>query len=126
MKRLPMRKIKEALRLKAAGLPQREIAASLNVRRSTVGEYLDHAKQAGLSWPLPNDACDAVLEQSLFASPGRGQPKKKRPQPDWAHIHREFVRNAARSVHQDRGPRRRNEDAHQAVLSKPAAAGCHA
>ena len=44
MKRLPMRKIKEALRLKSAGLTQREIAASVGVGRTTAGAYLDRAK----------------------------------------------------------------------------------
>ncbi len=41
-----MRKIREALRLKAAGLAQREIAASWLVGRSTVGDYLDRAARA--------------------------------------------------------------------------------
>jgi predicted transcriptional regulator len=40
MRRLPMRKISEALRLKAAGLSTRKIAVSLNVGQSTVSEYL--------------------------------------------------------------------------------------
>jgi predicted transcriptional regulator len=40
MRRLPMRKIAEALRLRAAGLSTRKIAASLSVGQSTVAEYL--------------------------------------------------------------------------------------
>ena len=54
MMRLPMRKIKEVLRLRAAGLSQREIAASISTGRSTVRDYLRRAKKAGLSWPLPD------------------------------------------------------------------------
>jgi len=65
-----MRKIREALRLKAAGLTQREIAASVGVGRSTAGEYLERAKRAGLGWPLPDDLDDAVLEARLFPSAG--------------------------------------------------------
>lgn len=54
MRRLQMRKIAEALRLRAAGLTTRKIAASLNVGQSTISEYLKRAERAGLSWPLPN------------------------------------------------------------------------
>ena len=38
--RLPMRKLKEVLRLKHAGLSEREIARSCRVARSTVADYL--------------------------------------------------------------------------------------
>ena len=81
MQRLPMRKIREALRLKAAGLTQREIAASLGVGRTTVGEYLDRAARAGLIWPLPDEMDDSALERRLFASAG-GDQGRARPQPD--------------------------------------------
>ncbi|MCP4382259.1 MAG: IS21 family transposase, partial [Hyphomicrobiales bacterium] len=88
-----MRKIREALRLKAAGLTRREIAASVGVGRSTAGEYLERAKRAGLSWPLPDELDDAVLEQRLFSSAGGGQGQARR-QPDWSHIHRELRRKS--------------------------------
>ncbi len=93
MKRLPMRKIREALRLKAAGLTHREIGASLGVGRSTVGDYLERAKQAGLAWPVPEGLDDDALEQRLFASPGASHDQS-RPQPDWAHVHRELRRKS--------------------------------
>lgn len=89
MKRLPMRKIREALRLKAAGLTRRQIAASVGVGRSTVGEYLERAGRAGFSWPLPDDLDDEALEQRLFPPAGSGQTHA-RPQPNWADIHREL------------------------------------
>jgi DNA-binding transcriptional regulator LsrR (DeoR family) len=39
--RLPMRQVREVLRLKhAAGVGERHIAASLGISRSTVAEYL--------------------------------------------------------------------------------------
>ena len=109
MQRLPMRKIKEALRLKAAGLTQREIAASLGVGRTTVGEYLDRAARAGLIWPLPDEMDDSALERRLFASAG-GDQGQARPQPDWQHIHGELRRKSVtlrllweeyRAVHPD-------------------------
>ena len=53
MRRLPMRKIKDVLRLHAAGRSARQIGASVGVGRSTVAEYLRRADVAGLSWPLP-------------------------------------------------------------------------
>jgi len=71
MMRLPMRKIKKILRLKAAGLSQREIAASISTGRSTVRDYLRRTKKAGLSWPLPDQLDDVELERRLFASPVR-------------------------------------------------------
>ncbi|MAI48412.1 MAG: IS21 family transposase [Hyphomicrobiaceae bacterium TMED74] len=109
MKRLPMRKIEETLRLKAAGLSHREIAASVGVGRSTIGDYLERAKQAGLSWPLPDDLDDDALERRMFSSAGQGHGQS-RPQPDWAHIHRELRRKSVtltllweeyRAVHPD-------------------------
>ena len=91
MKRLPMRKIRDALRLRADGLSVRAIGVSLGVGRSTAGDYLKRAETAGLVWPLADDMTDAVLEQRLFqdtsASTRRGQV-----QPDWSTIHREMRR----------------------------------
>ena len=42
--RLPMRKIKEVLRLHSLGLSQRQIAASCSVGQATVSEYLKAAE----------------------------------------------------------------------------------
>jgi transposase len=52
-----MRKIKDILRLRyEAGLSCRGIAFALNIGYGTVVDYLNRAKQAGLSWPLqPNN-----------------------------------------------------------------------
>src|ERR1022692_3021626 len=49
--RLPMRKIKEVLRLQSLGLSQRQIAASCAVGQATVSDYLKTAEAAGLRWP---------------------------------------------------------------------------
>ena len=77
------------MRLKSAGLTQREIAASVGVGRTTAGAYLDRAKRAGLSWPLPDDLDDEALELRLFPSTGVTR-SKSRPEPDFRHIHREL------------------------------------
>ena len=49
--RLPMRKIRDVLRLHAGGLSKRRIAASLTIGRTAVGDYIRRAKRAGLGWP---------------------------------------------------------------------------
>jgi transposase len=87
-----MRKIAEALRLRAAGLSTRKIAASLSVAQSTVAEYLKRADRAGLSWPLPAGATDVDLERRLFEPVG-GRTRRGLEQPDWAAVHRELRRN---------------------------------
>lgn len=62
-----MRKIKEVLRLKRDhNLSNRQIATSCSISHSTVKEYLIRAKQAGLSWPLPDELDDAAVENLLF------------------------------------------------------------
>ena len=67
-KRLPMRKVREVLRLRTYALSQRQVGASLGMGRSTVKDYLDRARVAGLRWPLPDDLDDEALEQRLFPS----------------------------------------------------------
>ena len=90
-KRLPMRKINEVLRLKAAGLSVREIAFSTGAARTTVYEYLVRAAGAGLSWPLPGDIDEDALEQRLFP-PATAELAQRRPVPDWRAVHRELRR----------------------------------
>ena len=91
MKRLPMRKIRDALRLRAGGLSMREIAASLGVGQSTLSDYLKRAARAGLVWPLPEALTDAALEAMLFQPVG-GATRRVHAQPDWPAIHRELRR----------------------------------
>jgi hypothetical protein len=64
--RLPMRKLRELLRLKAAGLSSRQIGASLGIGGTTVVDYLARARRAGIAWPLPDEMTDAALEALLF------------------------------------------------------------
>ena len=86
-----MRKIREALRLRAGGLSTRKIAASLGVGQTTANEYLKRADQAGLSWPLSKGVTDSDLERLLFHAPG-GETRSGLAQPDWPVIHRELRR----------------------------------
>ena len=50
--RVPMRFVREILRLEAEGLSDRSIALSTGLARSTVRDYVVRARMAGLSWPL--------------------------------------------------------------------------
>ena len=91
MARLPMRKIREALRLRASGLTTREVGDSIGVGRTSVNEYVSRATRAGLSWPLPDDLTDAALEALLLPAPPPDAATSY-PKPDWAHVHRELRR----------------------------------
>jgi len=88
--RLPMRKIREVLRLGAEGMSKRRIAASLGISATAAVECLHRARRAGLSWPLPEGLDDAVLELRLY--PPATSEKVERPLPDWSRIHRELKR----------------------------------
>ena len=88
--RLPMRNIKEVLRLKyQIGLSNRQIADSLHIAHSTISDYLQKAKAAGIPWPLPEGLSDQALESRLFA---RSQlpARKDRAQPDYAYLYNEL------------------------------------
>ena len=89
--RLPMRKLRDVLRLTSAGLSSRQVAASVGIGAATVGEYLGRARRAGIIWPLPDDVSDEVLEARLFPQP-LAIPQDQRPRPDWPAVHRELRR----------------------------------
>lgn len=86
-----MRKISEVLRLKAANLSIREIAAGTGAARTSVHEYLVRAAAAGLSWPLPPELDEEALEAKLFP-PLTASLSARRPVPDWRALHRELRR----------------------------------
>lgn len=89
-KRLSMRKIKEVLRLRyEVKLGGRSIAHSCGMGRTTVREYLQRAERAGVTWPLPEDMTDSVLEALLFPAPS-SLPGAERPLPEWQHVHEEL------------------------------------
>jgi len=90
--RLPMRKLREILRLKFDGkLSQEAIAQSCQLAQSTVSAYLGRATVSKLPWPLPPALDDdAALTRLLF--PAEHHPVAQRPPPDWAWVHRELRR----------------------------------
>jgi transposase len=48
--------------------------------------------EAGLSWPLPDELTDAVLEEKLYGEAGTKQGSRRHAEPDWALINRELKR----------------------------------
>lgn len=87
--RLPVRKIREVLRLKADGFSDRQIAAAIGSARSTVQACVRRAAAAGLSWPLPSQLDEADLQALLYR---RSVPLLATPRPDFAYLHRELRR----------------------------------
>ncbi len=98
-RRKSMRKVRQVLRLAhEAGLGIRQIARSLSMSPTTVGEYLRRAEDVGLTWPLPEQwDDDDRLEARLFpALPKRLQDA--RVLPDWPTVHQEFKRKGVTLV----------------------------
>ena len=87
--RLTLRKIREILRLKDAGLSNRAIARACKISNSTAGEYLRRAQAAGLSWPLPEGLSEDDLFQRLFPQSDR-EENPERPLPNWETIREEL------------------------------------
>lgn len=89
--RLSMRKIREVLRLSVGGkLSPQVVSQSCGIGRTTVREYLQRARRAGLSWPLPEGLTDEALEAAMFPAPGPADAP--RPLPDWGAVRRERQR----------------------------------
>jgi transposase len=89
-----MRHVRDVIRMNSAGMATREIARRVGAAPSTVRLTVRRFAEAGLTWPLPDDVTDAVLEARLFASAGCGsrQGHRRIAEPDWAAVHRELKR----------------------------------
>jgi transposase len=90
--RLPMRKLREILRLKwVAQRPHREVARSLGVSLGAVASVISRARLTGLTWPAVEGLPDDALERRLYGPPA-GETADDRPEPDLAWMHRELRR----------------------------------
>jgi transposase len=90
--RLSRRKIRELLRLRPEQhLAQRVIANSLRLSQASVSDYLNRARRARLTWPLP-DVLDNTRLEALLFPPTPDVPSDQRPIPDWATVHRDLRR----------------------------------
>lgn len=88
--RLPMRKIREVLRLRwNLALNERATARACKVARSTVRLYVQRARDAGLErWKSIEALGDAELEKALF--PPAPRPSGRRVMPNWGDVHLEL------------------------------------
>ncbi len=82
--RLPVRKIKEILRLHALGLSQRQIALSCSVGQAAVSEYVKAAETAGLKWSDVTDWDDDRMWGAMAMPRKTPTPRKHSPEPDYA------------------------------------------
>ena len=90
--RKSMRKIRQVLKLAwESELGKHQIARSLSMSATTVGEYLLRASTAELSWPLPEALDDAALEAKLFPKLPKAE-RESRPMPDWPTVRKEMTR----------------------------------
>ena len=89
--RLPMRKVREVLRLKhALGMSYRKISEATGVGKTQAAEYVRRAAVAGIAWPVPDDIDDVELDRRL--SPVAGDNERTRPAVDWPAIEIELKR----------------------------------
>src|SRR3990167_3099643 len=95
-KHISMRKIREILRLRFdRNCSHAEIAKSIGIGSTTVGECLSRAKKANISWPLPENYTDEQLELYLYPSSQLSQQAQEETQRgtiDWTYIHQELKR----------------------------------
>src|SRR5215211_1616430 len=90
--RVPMRKIREILRLKwVLQRSHREVARSLGVSPGAVASAVGRARALALTWEAVEALSDDALEQRLYG-PRAADVAGQRPEPDLAWIHRELRR----------------------------------
>jgi transposase len=90
-KRMSMRKTREVLRLYfELKLRQRQIARSANVSQSTVHDYVERFRAAGLHWPLPAEMSESDLEARLFPDDSGVSKVGAKTPPDFAYIHQQL------------------------------------
>jgi transposase len=87
-----MRKAKEILRMKwEMGFSDRQVAASLRISHSTVGDYIKRAEQAGLDWAQIEKLGETELKGKLFPQKKLKVKPNQRPLPDWDKVHQEIL-----------------------------------
>jgi hypothetical protein len=83
-------KVKEVLRLHHEGIGYRAISRSTNIGLGSVSHYIQRAKSADLTWPLPEDLTDAGLRSLLFPKDKGGFESKVKGSLDFKKIHEEL------------------------------------
>jgi transposase len=88
--RLPMRSIREILRLRwEQGLRVRQTARSARVSTGKVSQVEQRAKRLGLDWAAVEQLDDEELERWLYGEP-KAAGRRTRPQPDPLYMHIEL------------------------------------
>lgn len=86
-KRTSMRKIREIIRLRfECNLTVRQIVTCVEVSVGKVSQIINRAKDAGLSWPLPEDMNDDNRLTAVLFPENQSESDPIRPQPDWSAI----------------------------------------
>lgn len=86
-----MSRIREVLRLSAAGLTVRQVAAGTRLSVGAVSKYLKAARAAQIGWPVPTEWDDAELERRIYGQE-LSRPSKF-VMPACAAIHQELKRD---------------------------------
>ena len=75
-------------------MPSREIAWRVCSAPSTLRLTIRRFEASGLTWPLPDDVTDTMLEARPFAKAGSGsrQGQRRLTESDLAAVHRELKR----------------------------------
>ncbi len=82
---------REILRIKSLGFSERNIAISCPCSSNTVSEVLKRTEELDISWPIPNEQTNEVLEGMLYLKDGRSINNKRMP--DLTYIHKELLKN---------------------------------
>lgn len=86
-----MRKIRDVLRLRAAGLSVRQIGASTKLSVGTISNLISQAKALHLCWPLPEDLDDEQLARCFYPEADT-RPDRRLELPCWPQVHQELKR----------------------------------
>jgi transposase len=94
--RSDMRRVKELLRLAhELGYSKRQIAQSIRMPKTTVGDYLARAEAAGLRYADVAGMSEEAVEALLFQ---RAELPEQRPMPDWEWVSAELGRRGVMLV----------------------------
>ncbi len=100
--RLPMRKIRELLRLRLQlGLKMRETARSLGVSVGVVSKTVERATKAALTCAEVEHLDDAAMEERLYGRPVAVTAERARPDPIFIHTELRRPGVTLELLHQD-------------------------
>ena len=86
-----MTQYREIIRLDSMNISGRQIAETLHCSRNTVARTLEAAKEHNISWPLPKEQTDAVLEKLFYSRESVNLSNKRMP--DFEYVRKELKKN---------------------------------